>query len=62
MSVALALIAMLIELCFGYPERVARAIGHPVTWIGRLIGALDRLLNRETTERARAARRASWRC
>ena len=48
MSVALALIAMLIELCFGYPERVARAIGHPVTWIGRLIGALDRLLNRET--------------
>ncbi len=39
---------MLIELCFGYPERVARAIGHPVTWIGRLIGALDRLLNRET--------------
>ena len=49
MSVALALIAMLIELCFGYPERVARAIGHPVTWIGRLIDALDRLLNRETT-------------
>ena len=38
---------MLIELCFGYPERVASAIGHPVTWIGRLIGALDRLLNRE---------------
>jgi adenosylcobinamide-phosphate synthase len=48
MSVALALIAMLIELCFGYPERVARVIGHPVTWIGRLIDALDRLLNRET--------------
>ncbi len=40
---------MLIELCFGYPERVARAIGHPVTLIGRFIGALDRLLNRETT-------------
>ncbi len=39
---------MLIELCFGYPERVASAIGHPVTWIGRLIGALDQLLNRET--------------
>ena len=56
MSVALALIAMLIELCFGYPERVASAIGHPVTWIGRLIGALDRLLNRETMgTRARRA-------
>ncbi len=39
---------MLIELGFGYPERVVNAIGHPVTWIGRLIGALDRLLNRET--------------
>ncbi len=56
MSVALALIAMLIELCFGYPERVASAIGHPVTWIGRLIGALDRLLNRQTMgTRARRA-------
>jgi adenosylcobinamide-phosphate synthase len=54
MSVALALIAMLIELCFGYPERVASAIDHPVTWIGRLIGALDRLLNREGTA-------ANWR-
>src|SRR5580704_16735999 len=48
MSVALALIAMLIELCLGYPERVLAAIGHPVTWIGRLIEALDRSLNRDT--------------
>ena len=47
MSVALALIAMLIELCLGYPQRLVDAIGHPVTWIGRLIGALDRLLNRD---------------
>ena len=48
---------MLIELCFGYPERVASAAGHPVTWIGRLIGALDRLLNRETVRAI--ARRAA---
>ncbi|PWT85631.1 MAG: cobalamin biosynthesis protein CobD [Proteobacteria bacterium] len=48
MSVALALLAMLIELCLGYPQAVLRAIGHPVTWIGHLIGALDRALNRET--------------
>jgi adenosylcobinamide-phosphate synthase len=48
MSVALALVAMLIELCFGYPERLQRVIGHPVTWIGRLIALLDRWLNRET--------------
>jgi adenosylcobinamide-phosphate synthase len=47
MSVALALIAMLIELCFGYPDAVLNVIGHPVTWIGRLIGALDNWLNRD---------------
>lgn len=47
MFVALALLAMLIELALGYPQPLLRAIGHPVTWIGHLIGALDRLLNRE---------------
>ena len=57
MSVALALIAMLIELCFGYPERLLRAIGHPVTLIGHLIGALDRMLNRDRA--ASAERRAA---
>jgi adenosylcobinamide-phosphate synthase len=51
MFVALALFAMLIELCCGYPEFLLRAIGHPVTWIGRLIGELDRALNPETTAR-----------
>jgi adenosylcobinamide-phosphate synthase len=54
MSVALALLAMLIELCAGYPQALMRAVGHPVTWIGRLIAALDRLLNRDTAE-------AKWR-
>jgi len=48
MFVALALIAVLIELLFGYPERLVRVIGHPVTWTGELIGVLDRSLNRET--------------
>jgi adenosylcobinamide-phosphate synthase len=47
MSVALALLAMMIELCAGYPQALWRAVGHPVTWIGRLIAALDRLLNRD---------------
>jgi adenosylcobinamide-phosphate synthase len=37
----------MIEALVGYPDRVFRAIGHPVTWIGRLIGALDRAMNRE---------------
>jgi adenosylcobinamide-phosphate synthase len=49
MSAALALFAMLIELCIGYPERLVRGIGHPVTWIGALIGGLDRLFNRDMT-------------
>src|SRR6202166_1561029 len=51
MSVALALFAMLIELFGGYPERLLRAIGHPVAWIGSLIGALDRALNRDMATR-----------
>jgi adenosylcobinamide-phosphate synthase len=50
MSVALALLAMMIELCAGYPQALWRAIGHPVTWIGHLITALDRLLNRDTAD------------
>jgi adenosylcobinamide-phosphate synthase len=50
MSVALALLAMVIELCAGYPQALLRAIGHPATWIGRLIGALDCLLNRDTAD------------
>jgi adenosylcobinamide-phosphate synthase len=47
MSVALALLAMVIELCVGYPERLTRAIGHPASWIGGLITALDRMLNHD---------------
>src|ERR1700733_12442688 len=50
MSVALALLAMMIELCAGYPQTLLRAIGHPVTWIGHLIAALDRVLNRDTAD------------
>ena len=46
MSAALALLAMLIELCIGYPQRLTRAIGHPVIWIGGLIERFDRHLNR----------------
>jgi adenosylcobinamide-phosphate synthase len=53
MSAALALLAMLIELCIGYPERLTRTIGHPVIWIGGLIKQCDRLLNREMARRLR---------
>ena len=47
MAIALTLLALLIELAVGYPDRLVRAIGHPVTWMGALIDALDRGLNRE---------------
>ncbi len=42
---------MLIELCLGYPQWLVRMIGHPVTWIGGLIAALDRLLNAQPAQR-----------
>src|SRR6478735_11753079 len=48
-SLPLLVLALTIEAAFGYPERFYAAIGHPVTWIGRLIGALDRALNREAS-------------
>ncbi|MGN6748692.1 MAG: adenosylcobinamide-phosphate synthase CbiB [Xanthobacteraceae bacterium] len=48
MSAELALLAMLIELCIGYPQGLTRAIGHPVTWMGSLIARSDRFLNRDT--------------
>ena len=47
----------MIELAVGYPQAVLRAVGHPVTWIGALIGALDGRLNSETS--TTAARRAA---
>ena len=56
MTVALTLLALLIELIVGYPDWLARAIGHPVTWMGRLIGTLDRWWNRPS--RAADARRS----
>jgi adenosylcobinamide-phosphate synthase len=52
MSVALALFAMLVELCLGYPQALLRTIGHPVTWIGALIALLDRRLNSTKSGRA----------
>ena len=48
---------MLIELCLGYPEQLSRTIGHPVTWMGRPIGMLDRRLN-DATISARQRRAA----
>ncbi len=57
MAAPLALLALLFELMVGYPDSLARLIGHPVNWMGRLVSWLDRRLNRDGAE-AEARRRA----
>ena len=49
----LAFLSLLIELLAGYPGWLFRAIGHPVTWIGRLISLLETRWNREDAPPAR---------
>lgn len=41
------LVALCVDAVLGWPDRLFRAIGHPVTWIGRLVEALDRWMNLE---------------
>lgn len=48
MTFGVAALALLIEAAFGYPAWLYRWIGHPVTWMGRLITLLDRYMNRDT--------------
>jgi adenosylcobinamide-phosphate synthase len=57
MAAPLALLALLFELMVGYPDSLARSIGHPATWMGHLLSWLDRRLNRDDAsaeERRRA--------
>jgi adenosylcobinamide-phosphate synthase len=48
MAITLALLALLIEAMLGYPDWLVRTIGHPVIWMGRLIGVLDHAFNQES--------------
>ncbi len=48
MNFGVAFLALAIEAGAGYPDALFRRIGHPVTWMGALIGSLDRGLNRES--------------
>ncbi|HEV3395674.1 MAG TPA: adenosylcobinamide-phosphate synthase CbiB [Xanthobacteraceae bacterium] len=57
MAVTSTLLALVIEAALGYPPPLLRAIGHPVTWIGAIIGALERRFNRSAA--SPAARRAA---
>ncbi len=45
-SLPLALAALAIEALIGYPAPLYRAIGHPVTWMGRWLEILEARLNR----------------
>jgi len=46
-TVELAAAAVLVEAAVGYPAPLYRAIGHPVTWMGRLLGVLETRMNSE---------------
>lgn len=45
MAWLLAPLALLIERIMGYPSRLFRLVGHPVTWVGGLITWLEARLN-----------------
>ena len=57
LSLPLALAAAVVEAPIGYPAPLYRAIGHPVTWMGRWLAWLEASLNR--AEASFAARRAA---
>ncbi|WP_424927574.1 adenosylcobinamide-phosphate synthase CbiB [Amaricoccus tamworthensis] len=46
------LVALVVDAAFGWPDRVYRRIGHPVTWIGRMIGQLEAWLGAEDQDDA----------
>ncbi len=56
MNFKVALLALAIEACVGYPDALFARVGHPATWFGALIDWLDRRFNRD--DDAFAIRRA----
>ncbi|MEM7425973.1 MAG: adenosylcobinamide-phosphate synthase CbiB [Pseudomonadota bacterium] len=44
-SLLVTAIAMLIERTVGYPDRLVQLVGHPVIWVGNLIGWCDLRFN-----------------
>lgn len=46
-TLPLLVLALLLEAALGFPQGLYARIGHPVTWLGALIGRLDRGLNRD---------------
>jgi adenosylcobinamide-phosphate synthase len=41
-------LALAIDAVLGWPEQLFRLIGHPVTWLGRLINGVDEACNRDS--------------
>lgn len=50
---AMMLVAMAIDAAIGWPAALHVRVGHPVTWLGALIGGCDRRWNRAGTRRRR---------
>ena len=57
LSLPLALAALIVEALISYPAPLYRAIGHPVTWMGRWLAWLEPILN--SGDASFAARRAA---
>ncbi len=48
MTIVTTLLALLVEAIVGYPDWLFSRVGHPVVWIGRLVGWTETILNRES--------------
>lgn len=44
------LVALVVDLLVGWPKQLFGLVGHPVTWLGRIINRLDSWLNLDGTE------------
>src|SRR5271155_1346625 len=44
-------VAVAIDAVLGWPDQLFRLIGHPVTWLGRLIDKVDGACNRDSDSR-----------
>lgn len=54
MMAAAMVLALALDAVLGWPDRLYQTIGHPVTWLGRVISWADRRFNREDlTDEAR---------
>ncbi|MFB2531564.1 adenosylcobinamide-phosphate synthase CbiB [Paracoccus sp. p3-h83] len=50
---AMMAVAMAVDVALGWPQPIYARIGHPVTWLGRLIAALEARLNHGPARRVK---------